>query len=150
MFTSNPFAELSASIPTVVMQGYIVLMVLLVIGGTILDMMHKKSAQYFFENAKKAQKSAKRSVGGWRKSIDCRFSAGERSINFWRIQQYKTQAFPSVDHVRIHYFRCDYRDHDFWLSDAGNAHTCLAATAMAYRRTDAGRWWILVLVFYPR
>ena len=62
MFTSNTFAELSASIPTVVMQGYIVLMILLVIGGTILDLMHKKSAQYFFENAKKAKKSAKRSV----------------------------------------------------------------------------------------
>ena len=68
MFTSNTFAELSASIPTVVMQGYIVLMVLLVIGGTILDMMHKKSAQYFFENAKKAKKSAKRSVGGGEKT----------------------------------------------------------------------------------
>ena len=68
MFTSNPFAELSASIPTVVMQGYIILMVLLVIGGTILDMIHKKSAQYFFENAKKAQKSAKRTVGGGEKA----------------------------------------------------------------------------------
>ncbi len=29
MFTSNPFAELSASIPAAVMQGYIILMVLL-------------------------------------------------------------------------------------------------------------------------
>jgi hypothetical protein len=67
MFASNPFAELSASIPTVYMQGYIILMVLLVMGGTILDMIHKKSAQYFFENAKKAQKSAKRSVGGGEK-----------------------------------------------------------------------------------
>ena len=68
MLTSNPFAELSASIPTLVMQGYIILMVLLVIGGTILDMIHKKSAQYFFENAKKAQKSAKRTVGGGEKA----------------------------------------------------------------------------------
>lgn len=63
MFTSNPFTELSAQIPFAVMQWYVVLMVLLVVGGTILDMMHKKSAQYFFENAKKAKKSAKRSVG---------------------------------------------------------------------------------------
>ena len=68
MFMSNPFAELSASIPTVVMQGYIILMVLLVMGGTILDMLHKKSAQYFFENAKKAQKSAKRSVSAGEKA----------------------------------------------------------------------------------
>ena len=68
MLTSNPFAELSASIPTAYMQGYIILMVLLVMGGTILDMIHKKSAQYFFENAKKAKKSAKRSVGGGEKA----------------------------------------------------------------------------------
>jgi hypothetical protein len=67
MFTSNPFADLSASIPTVYMQGYIVVMFLLVMGGTILDMLHKKSAQYFFENAKKAQKNATRSVGGGEK-----------------------------------------------------------------------------------
>jgi hypothetical protein len=63
MLLINPFAELSAVISPSVMQGYIVLMVLLVIGGTILDMIHKKSAQYFFENAKKAKKSAKRTVG---------------------------------------------------------------------------------------
>lgn len=68
MFMSNPFAELSASISPAIMQGYIVLMVLLVIGGTIFDMIHKKSAQYFFENAKKAQKSAKRTVGGGEKA----------------------------------------------------------------------------------
>ncbi|HEY6095259.1 MAG TPA: adenylyl-sulfate reductase [Gallionellaceae bacterium] len=67
MFASNPFADLSATIPTAYMQWYVVLMVLLVAGGTILDMIHKKSAKYFFENAKKAQKSAKRSVGGGEK-----------------------------------------------------------------------------------
>ena len=58
MFTINPFAELSASIPVYAMQAYVVVMVLFVIGGTVLDMLHKKSAQYFFENAKKAEKSA--------------------------------------------------------------------------------------------
>jgi len=64
---SNPFAELSALIPVAAMQGYIVLMVLLVVGGTILDMMHKKSAKYFFLNAEKAKKSAKREVGAGEK-----------------------------------------------------------------------------------
>ena len=68
MFMSNPFAELSTQIPIDYMQGYIILMVLLVVGGTILDMIHKKSAQYFFENAKKAEKNAKRSVGGGEKA----------------------------------------------------------------------------------
>jgi hypothetical protein len=63
MFTSNPFAELSAQIPVAVMQGYIVLMVLLVVVGTIMDMRHKKSAKYFFLNAEKEKKNAKREVG---------------------------------------------------------------------------------------
>jgi hypothetical protein len=67
MFMSNPFAELSAQIPVAVMQGYIILMVVLVIGGTILDMMHKKSAKYFFLNAEKAKKNAKREVGAGEK-----------------------------------------------------------------------------------
>ena len=67
MFMSNPFAELSALISVDVMQGYIVLMVLLVIVGTMLDMMHKKSAKYFFLNAKKAKKDAKREVGAGEK-----------------------------------------------------------------------------------
>lgn len=62
MFISNPFSELSAFVSPMVMQSYIVLMFLLVVGGTILDMVHKKSAQYFFENARKARKSAKRTV----------------------------------------------------------------------------------------
>ncbi len=64
MITSNPFAELSAIIPSFAMQAYVVAMFLLVIGGTVLDMIHKKSAQYFFENAKKAEKEAKRTVSG--------------------------------------------------------------------------------------
>ena len=55
MLTYNPFADLSASISPGVMQGYVVLMVILVIVGTVLDMMHKQSAKYFFENARKAQ-----------------------------------------------------------------------------------------------
>lgn len=62
--TNNPFAVLSATIPENIMQAYVVLMFILVIGGTVLDMMHKKSAQYFFENAKKAEKDAKRTLTG--------------------------------------------------------------------------------------
>jgi hypothetical protein len=67
MITNNPFAELSASIPDVAMQAYVVAMFLLVIGGTVLDMIHKKSAKYFFENAKKAEKEATKTVSGGKK-----------------------------------------------------------------------------------
>ncbi len=68
MFTSNPFSELSEFIPNLMIQGYIILMVLMVIGGTVLDMIHKKSAQYFFENSKNAQAKAKRTVSSGEKT----------------------------------------------------------------------------------
>jgi hypothetical protein len=68
MFTSNPFSELSAIIPIFAMQAYVIAMFALVIGGTVLDMIHKKSAQYFFENAKKAEKNAKHPVSGGEKA----------------------------------------------------------------------------------
>ncbi|MBK1648524.1 adenylyl-sulfate reductase [Rhabdochromatium marinum] len=62
MITSNPFVELATIIPPGVMQAYVVLMVLLVIGGTLLDVKHKKSAQYFFEKGQSLKKLAKREV----------------------------------------------------------------------------------------
>jgi hypothetical protein len=78
MFSANPFSELSAIISPEIMQGYIVLMVILVIVGTVLDMMHKKSAEYFFENAKRAQKDAKRVLStGKKASLAVQTVAGE-------------------------------------------------------------------------
>ena len=68
MIVNNPFSELSAVIAPLIMQGYVILMFLLVVGGTILDMVHKKSARYFFENSKEAQKQAKRTLSGGEKA----------------------------------------------------------------------------------
>jgi len=64
MFTSNPFAELSASIPPSVIQTYIVIMMLMVAGGTLFDIIHKKSALYFFRNWQKSKSQSTRQVGG--------------------------------------------------------------------------------------
>ena len=64
MFTTNPFAELSASIPPAVMQGYVVLMVFLVAAGTLFDIVHKGSARYFFETWRRSKNRNKQPVGG--------------------------------------------------------------------------------------
>ena len=64
MFTSNPFAELSAVIPPTVMQTYIVVMILMVAGGTLLDIYHKKSATYFFRAWRNSKDKATRRLGG--------------------------------------------------------------------------------------
>ncbi len=68
MFTTNPFAELSASIPPSVMQTYVIIMILLVVGGTVFDVLHKQSAKYFFRAGKKSEENAKREVASGEKA----------------------------------------------------------------------------------
>jgi len=63
MFTTNPFAELSASVPPSVMQAYVVVMALLVAGGTLADIIHKGSARYFFDNWRASRARAKQRIG---------------------------------------------------------------------------------------
>ena len=55
MFSINPFAQLPAAWPAGAMQTYVVLMVLAVIAGTLLDMLHKGSATYFFAKWRKTR-----------------------------------------------------------------------------------------------
>jgi hypothetical protein len=64
MFINNPFAELAASISPAVMQGYVVVMIILVAAGTLFDVVHKGSARYFFQNWRKSKSKGVKSVGG--------------------------------------------------------------------------------------
>jgi len=64
MLSSNHFAELSAFVPPIVMQTYLIVMILMVVGGTLYDIMEKKSARYFFDNWQKAKKKGTQQVGG--------------------------------------------------------------------------------------
>jgi hypothetical protein len=64
MFTSNPFVALSASISPGIMQTYVVIMILLVAGGTLFDIVHKKSAKYFFNNWRNVKNKGSHQVGG--------------------------------------------------------------------------------------
>ena len=68
MFTNNPFAELALVLPTACnailcncndFVSYI---------STGLDMLHKKNVIYFFRNAKKAKKSAKKELSAGKKT----------------------------------------------------------------------------------
>ncbi len=55
MFTSNAFAAVSGSLPAGFMEWYLGLMILAVIAGTLLDVVHKGSATYFFSNWRKTR-----------------------------------------------------------------------------------------------
>ena len=63
MFANNPFSILAETIPVIAMQTFVIVMGSLVVLGTLIDIIHKKNVKYFFENAKKAKKSAIRELG---------------------------------------------------------------------------------------
>ena len=63
MFSENQFAELSVFISPILMKSYVVVMILLVAGGTVFDVLHKKSARYFSGNWRKIRDRGTREVG---------------------------------------------------------------------------------------
>jgi hypothetical protein len=64
MFSLNPFAAISATLPAGAMQIFLLLMVLAVIAGTLYDIVHKGSAKYFFANWRKTKRKGNRQVEG--------------------------------------------------------------------------------------
>jgi len=64
MYNINPFVELSVSIDYSIIQTYIIVMALLVAGGTLFDIVHKRSAKYFFNNWQKSRSNAKQKISG--------------------------------------------------------------------------------------
>lgn len=63
MFTTNPFAELAVSVSPALMQAYVVIMAALVVIGTLVDIVHKGSAKYFFSAWRKGKTRGTSSVG---------------------------------------------------------------------------------------
>jgi hypothetical protein len=63
MLTVNPFAGAGASLPDGFLQGFLVVMALAVVAGTLFDTLHKGSARYFFATMRKS-KDKGRQVGG--------------------------------------------------------------------------------------
>ncbi|WP_275098769.1 adenylyl-sulfate reductase [Sedimenticola hydrogenitrophicus] len=64
MFTSNPFADLTVFLSPLVMQVYLVLMILAVAIGTLVDMLHKRSAEFFIRQWKRSRCEAERPLSG--------------------------------------------------------------------------------------
>ena len=62
MFTTNPFSILAETVSPIFMQSFVIVMAMLVVAGTLLDIIHKKNVKYFFNNAKKAKLSATKTL----------------------------------------------------------------------------------------
>lgn len=61
--TQTPIAGLSATISYETMQMFVIVMIALVVIMTIVDMVHKKSAKFFYENAAKGKANATKELG---------------------------------------------------------------------------------------
>ena len=78
MFTDNPFLAVADFLPPRFMQIYVVLMALAVIVGTVADIMHKRSAEFFAQARRRAEAAAtRRLTGGERASLATRTLARE-------------------------------------------------------------------------
>src|SRR4051812_37817503 len=64
MFAANPFAGLAGSLPPGFMKTFLVVMVLAVAVGTIFDILHKRSAHYFFANWRRSRGRGRELGGG--------------------------------------------------------------------------------------
>ena len=64
MFSVDPFAVAAGSLPAGFMQCFLVVMVVAVVVGTLVDIVHKGSARYFFANWRTPRGKVKREVGG--------------------------------------------------------------------------------------
>ena len=63
MMNINPYSTLAESIPSVFIQGFVLLMLVLIFFGTVVQMIHHKNITYFFNSAKKAKLSATKELG---------------------------------------------------------------------------------------
>ena len=66
--STNPYSILAESVPSVFIQGFVLLMLALIFFGTAIQMIHHKNITYFFNNAKKAKLSAERELGAGEKT----------------------------------------------------------------------------------
>ena len=62
MLSTNPFSILAETVSPIFMQSFVIVMAILVVVGTLLDIIHKKNVKYFFNNAKKAKLSATKTL----------------------------------------------------------------------------------------
>ncbi len=68
MFTTNPFASLTAFVSPEFMQGYVVLMALAVVVGTLFDLLHEKKLAFFLQERRRARAAASHPLGAAEKA----------------------------------------------------------------------------------
>ncbi len=149
MITSNPFAALSASIPPAVIQIYVAVMILLVIGGTLLDIARKKSARYFFDNWQ-GVKARGRPIGGGEMVSLAIQTAAVDVLTSGEFCNTRRRIAHLLGDVWLRDLRRHDGDHGFRLPDARHPGAGHHPRAVVSRRIDDLRRRLLVLVRHAR
>ena len=68
MMSISPFSALAESVSPSVIQGFVLAMLVLIVIGTVVQMIHHKNVTYFFNNAKKAKLSATKELSAGEKT----------------------------------------------------------------------------------
>ena len=77
----NPFAAFGVFVAAPIMQGFVIVMAVLVVAGTLFDMLHKGNAAYFFANRRKVRAEARREVAGGAKLLLAAETAAETLVS---------------------------------------------------------------------
>jgi hypothetical protein len=75
MFTIDPFATLAGALPEGFMRWFLCVMAIAVVLGTLVDIVHKGSARYFFENWRRSKGKGRKVDGGEAMSIAIKTAA---------------------------------------------------------------------------
>ena len=147
MITVNPFSQLAESVTPILMQAYVIAMIILVLIGTIFDIIHKKNVKYFFVNARKAKKQATRNLRtGEKTSVLLRTIASD-ILTTSELGAGKRRISSLTWYVRYNNVLVDHCNYDFLLSNISFNYTFHNTNSMALRSTYDLYWWLLVLVF---
>ena len=69
MISNNPFSILAESVPSIAMQIFVIVMGLLVVLGTLVDIIHKKNVKYFLKMQRKQKNKQKKYLPPERKLL---------------------------------------------------------------------------------
>jgi hypothetical protein len=64
MLSDNPFIPVTAFLPPLFMQVYVILMILAVVAGTVFDLYHKRSAKFFVQQWTRSRAAAHFKLSG--------------------------------------------------------------------------------------
>ena len=132
------------------MQTYVVVMAVLVVVGTLYDVLHKKSARYFLNNLRNKKDQGAQKVSSGKLLSVAVETAVVDVLASGEFCNMRAQSRPPPDDVWIHRFRSQHCHHGVLLSDILDARARHPGAIVDHWCIDGLSGRLLVLVFHSR